>query len=285
MLDRFTMPGRSPGPLGLLVAIGLLVAPGPGRPAAAQVSTSLSAEDLARGRMHYIASCARCHGVNGGGGEGPPLARAVLARAPDDDVLGSIIFSGIPGTAMGGTRWLSDEERRLVVGYVRSLAPSGGGAALPGSADRGRALFERGGCSGCHTVGGFGTAHGPDLTSVGARRGPAYLREAILDPGAALPRGLTAMPRDFVDYLMVTVVDDDGEEVRGMRMNEDSYTIQLKDARGIVRSFYKPDLQEIEKEFDRSLMRSYRDRFDDAEIDDLVSYLMTLDGPGTRLIS
>jgi putative heme-binding domain-containing protein len=137
----------------------------------------------------------------------------------------------------------------------------------------------------CHTVGGFGTARGPDLTGVGARRGPAYLREAVVDPAAALPRGLTAMPRDFVDYLMVRIVDQNGTEVRGMRMNEDSYTIQIKDGRGLMRSFYKPDLRELEKQFDASLMRSYRDRLTPAQIDDLVSYLMTLSGPESRMIS
>ena len=40
------------------------------------------------------------------------------------------------------------------------------------------------------------------------------------------------MPRDFLDYLMIRVVDRDGNEVLGMRMNEDTYTIQLKDDRG-----------------------------------------------------
>jgi len=265
----------------LLTALTLFV----GSSASAQQTASLTADELAKGRAHYVASCARCHGVNGGGGEGPPLARAVIPRAPDDATLDRIIVTGIQGTAMGGTRWLSDEERRLVVGYVRSLAPTGGGAAPAGDAQRGRALFERGGCAGCHTVGGFGTARGPDLTGVGARRGAAYLREAVLDPAAALPRGLTAMPRDFVDYLMVRVVDANGVEMRGMRMNEDSYTIQLKDARGVVHSFYKPDLRQLDKEFDRSLMRSYRDRFSDGEVDDLVSYMMTLTGPESRLIS
>jgi len=272
----------------LLVATALaaaLLAIPAARSASAQQTASLSADELAKGRAHFIASCARCHGVNGGGGEGPPLARAVIPRAPDDETLDRIIVGGIPGTAMGGTRWLSPDERRLVVGYVRSLAPSGGGGAAPGDADHGRALFESNGCAGCHTVNGFGTARGPDLTSVGTRRGTAYLREAIVDPAAALPRGMTAMPRDFVDYLMVRIVDRNGTEVRGMRMNEDSYTIQIKDARGLVRSFYKPDLRELDKQFDSSLMRSYRDRLSDADIDDLVSYLMTLTGPESRMIS
>lgn len=235
--------------------------------------------------MHYIASCARCHGVSGGGGEGPPLARAALPRAPDDEALMSLMSLGIPGTAMGPSRWLSRDELRLVAGYVRSLAPTAGAATLPGNAERGRALFESTGCASCHTVGGFGTARGPDLSGVGARRGPAHLREALVDPAATLPRGLTAMPPDFVDYLVVRVVQRDGTELTGMRMNEDSYTIQLKDRQGVVHSFYKPDLLEMEKQFDGSLMPGYRDRLSDEELDDLVSYLMTLAGASSRLIS
>lgn len=275
------MHARISGSGCLLAALTLVTV----APVHAQRADALSADELTKGRAHFIASCARCHGVNGGGGEGPPLARAVIPRAPDDEALEAIIVAGIPGTAMGGTRWLSEEERRLVVGYVRSLAPAGGGVAPPGDAERGSALFERNGCRGCHTVNGFGTARGPDLTGVGARRGPAYLREAIVDPAAALPRGLTAMPRGFVDYLMVRIVDADGTEVRGMRMNEDSYTIQLKDGRGVMHSFEKSTLRELDKEFDSSLMRSYRDRLSDAEIDDLISYLMTLTGPEARMIS
>jgi hypothetical protein len=59
-------------------------------------------------------------------------------------------------------------------------------------------------------------------------------------------------------------------------VNEDSYSIQLRDGRGNVRSFYKPALREVQKQFDRSLMRSYREAFTDDEIDDLVVYLMSL---------
>ena len=91
------------------------------------------------------------------------------------------------------------------------------------------------------------------------------------------------MPSDFLGYLMVRVMDRDGNDVLGMRMNEDTYTIQLKDDRGNLYSFYKPALREVERQFDRSLMRSYRDRFTDEEVDDLVSYLMTLTGPEARL--
>lgn len=243
--------------------------------------------DLGTGRVHYMASCARCHGVDGGGGEGPPLARSRLERAPDDSTLVSIIVGGIPGTGMSGSWWLSERESSAVARYVRSLAPSGpdGAEVLTGDPTRGRALFESEGCARCHTIGGFGTARGPDLSAVGSRRGPAHLRQALVDPAAVLPRGLSAMPREFVDYLVVRVVDGAGRELRGMRMNEDSYTIQIKDARGVVHSYYKPELRSLEREFDRSLMQSYADRLSDEELEDLVAYLASLTGTQLRGIS
>ena len=254
--------------------------------AVAQEVSTLSEQDIERGKVHYMASCARCHGVDGNGGEGPPLSRARLPRAPDDSALIRIMSGGIQGTAMSGARWLSAEDLREVAGYVRSMAPpEQADPMLPGDPARGRQLFEREGCDGCHTVGGVGTGRGPDLTSVGLRRGTTYLRKAILDPAEALPRGLTAMASDFVDYLVVRVVERDGSEFQGMRMNEDTYTIQLKDRRGQLRSFYKPSLSQFEKQFDRSLMRSYRDDYTGDEIDDLLTYLMTLTENGTRVIS
>ena len=289
MHDRFRVNSRASRPVLFSVALVLSAGSGTILPVVAQDVDALPKDDLERGRNHYMASCGRCHGVNGGGGEGPPLARARLPRAPDDASLIRIMNEGIPGTAMPPirsiSRWLSEEELRLVAGYVRSLAPSGAavGERVAGDPARGRELYESGRCAGCHTVGGFGTGRGPDLTTVGSRRGATYLREAILDPGASLPRSQTAMPSDFLGYLMVRVMDRDGNDVLGMRMNEDTYTIQLKDDRGNLYSFYKPALREVERQFDRSLMRSYRDRFTDEEVDDLVSYLMTLTGPEARL--
>jgi cytochrome c oxidase cbb3-type subunit 3 len=267
--------------LSVLIASAAVVAPASAR---AQAGVAGETPD---GRVHYIANCARCHGVDGGGGEGPPLARSRLPRAPDEGALLRIIRAGISGTAMSGSWWLSEGESRAVAQYVRSLAPSGPGdvEALSGDPTRGREVFESEGCARCHTIGGFGTARGPDLTTVGARRGADHLREALVDPAAALPRGTTAMPSDFADYLVVRVVDGEGRELRGVRMNEDSYSIQIKDARGNLHSFYKPALRELEREFDRSLMQSYADRLTGDQIEDLVSYLASLTGTDLRGIS
>ena len=237
---------------------------------------------LARGRTLYVAYCARCHGMTGGGGEGPSLARRELPRAPNGEALIALIRDGIPGTVMSPAWWLGDREYEPLTAYVRSLAPAAAAVDdVRGDASRGQQLFEgSGGCASCHMVGGFGTNRGPDLTTIGSRRGAAFIREAILDPGVVLPRGLTAVGLDFVDYLVVRVVDGDGREVVGVRLNEDSYTIQVRDLLGQLHSFYKPHLQTLEKQFDQSLMQSYREQFSNTEIDDLVAYLTTLGGAG-----
>ena len=261
-------------------------------PALGQITEAATAEDLNQGRVHYIASCSRCHGVEGGGGDGPPLTRTTLTRAPDDDALVRIMQNGISGTGMPGVGWLAPSELRQVAVYVRSLAPSGPDdlESLSGDPTRGRTVFENEGCMGCHTVRGSGTARGPDLSTVGARRASAYLRESIIDPAADLPRGVDVgatigFGLGFVNYLMVRVVDNLGNQLRGIRMNEDSYTIQLKDAQGVLHSFYKPDLLELQREFDRSPMQSYRERLSEEELEDLVAYLTTLTGTNLRGIS
>jgi len=266
-----------PGP-GAVILASIVTVLAAGSAAAGQNAAGAAGQDVTGGRSLYIASCARCHGVDGAGGEGPPLARSVLPRAPDDEALIDIIMNGIPGTGMSEVWWLGPAELQRVARYVRSLAPSATDepGRLAGDPVRGRAVYERAGCALCHTVRGFGTAHGPDLTTVGARRGTRHLREAVLDPAAALPRGLTAISPEFTDYLLIRVVDANGRELRGLRMNEDTYTLQLKDDEGTVHSFYKPDLRALEREFDRSLMQSFRGVLSDAEVDDLVAYLATL---------
>ena len=115
-----------------------------------------TAEDLAMGRRLFASQCVRCHGYDGGGGQGPSLKRSRLRRAPDDAALLSVIQDGVPNTSMQGAWQLSTREVARVGAYVRTLGrlPE---AALPGDVGRGRALFEgKGGCAVCHIVGGKG---------------------------------------------------------------------------------------------------------------------------------
>lgn len=218
------------------------------------------------GEKLFRAHCARCHGIGGTGGEGPSLNRPVLRHAADDQALAAIIKIGIEGTDMPGTWMLSDTDIEAVARYVRSLGrrPQ---EVLTGDPERGRSLYEgRGGCTACHVVAGEGGIVGPSLNGVGARRGAAHLRESLKAPGTVVAP----------EYVVVRAVTADGREVVGARVNEDSFTVQIRDASGAFHSFEKRLLAELEKKFGESLMPSYESELTASEIEDVVAYLASL---------
>ena len=238
----------------------------------------LTPDDLANGKRLFEGQCARCHGIGGTGGEGPPLTRPRLRHAPDDEVLFAVIKDGLAGTGMPQTWQMNDGEIWQVAGYVRSLGRTAP-VSLPGNRDRGRALYEMTGCATCHIVSGQGENTGPELTEIGALRGSEYLREALTDPSAVLPKGtIPSYPIGYAEYLPVLVVTRAGQEVRGMRVNEDTFTIQIRDGDNRFRSFRKQELMTLERQPERSLMPSYNDQLSATQLDDLVAYLSSLRG-------
>lgn len=257
-------------PLAWLLATATLVGP-----VAAQHLTGTG--DLAAGRRVYVTHCASCHGPEGEGGRGPTLAQPRLVRAQDDDALRRIIRQGIPGTEMPRAR-LEAAELAEVVAYVKALGEKPR-EVPPGDATRGRLVYhsERAACATCHTVQGRGGAIGPDLSDIGARRSLAYLRRALTDPGAEVPQSFNAFRSDVslpLNYLFLRAVPRDGEPVAGVRVNEDTFSVQLRDLNGRVHSFAKAELTALEK------LRGYSPMppapVVGAELDDLVAYLASL---------
>jgi cytochrome c oxidase cbb3-type subunit III len=233
-----------------------------------------TAADLQGGAKAYTTYCARCHGLNGNGGMGPPLARPRLRRAADQAAIIGILTDGIPGTAMLAAWSLSEREITQVTAYVHSLGrrPE---EALPGDPVRGRAVYARAGCATCHIVDGEGSGLGPELTDVGRRRGASFLRESLIDPGVARPeRAVPYEPYGYPAFVIVRAQPRGGAEVMGVRVNEDSFTVQLRDPQGRLHSFRKADLQYLHAEPGTSLMPSYRAALQGGEINDLVAYLM-----------
>jgi putative heme-binding domain-containing protein len=249
--------------MAMLMALAEAVAAG----TEAKVKLPNSRADLLRGEKLFTVHCALCHGPHGEGGRGPMLTRAKLSRAPDDAALIGVLEDGIRGTEMpgiGGT--LSDREMRQTAAFVRSL----GKVAMkpvPGDAAHGAEIFRgKGNCTGCHSVHGEGGVAGPDLSTIGDSRSAAYLRESLVNPGAAVPEG----------YLLVTVVPNSGQRVTGERVNEDSFSIQIRDSAGRLYSFWKKDLAQVDKQKGKSPMPSYQGQLSDAELTDLVAYLASL---------
>lgn len=237
-------------------------------------------ENAERAERLYRAHCARCHGVQGLGGEGPELAQLALPRVADQAELERIIRDGIPGTGMPGARAtvLDDDAVSLVAGYVLWLGArtAADASAVTGDADRGHDLFwAEGDCASCHIVAGQGTAVGPELTIIGLRRGADYLREALSAPAARLPVARSGERSGFFEYLPVRIVTRDGDIYNGMRMNEDSFTIQLMTVSGAFVSLRKGEIAEMEKRVGHSLM-PVAQALDEDDVEDLVAYLTTL---------
>jgi cytochrome c oxidase cbb3-type subunit 3 len=235
-----------------------------------------SQTDLQQGKQLFEGLCSRCHGFEGAGGEGPNLNRP-LVRAQDDEALRVIIRDGLPDRGMPRVRRTTDNEQRQLIAYVRSLGRAKPASAA-GDAQKGGAVYQRSGCTSCHVVKGEGGTTGPELTTIGLQRGPDYLRQALLEPGAVLPHSQPVPSRNLDEFLPIRVVTKEGKEIRGARLNEDTFTIQVRDSNNQLYSFRKTDLRQIEKEFGKSLMPSYKERLSAPDLNDLVAYLSSLGG-------
>jgi cytochrome c oxidase cbb3-type subunit 3 len=234
------------------------------------------------GKQLYQTHCAACHGQTGEGGSGPTLATPRLVRATNEASLLKIIKEGIAGTEMPSSR-LDDAQIKQLAAFVQSLSK------LPvekssGDAARGAKLYAgKGGCANCHTINtarSEGSSYGPDLSDIGLRRGAKHLMTSLIDPEADVPKSyLQYRPGTAVadNFLQVRLVTRAGQRINGVRVNEDSFTIHVREMSGRVHSFFKSELRELHKDWGKTSMPSYR-KLTQTELDDLVAYLLTLRG-------
>src|SRR5262245_31103708 len=168
-----------------LILIGMLVAvaaQGQREAPVPETNPHTTGADVEQGRKLFDGRCAGCHGKGGAGDRGPNLAQPTLVHVSDDASLFRVISRGIPGTDMPSTHLATDREIWQLAVYVRSLGRQPM-EKVTGSAAAGESLFRgKAGCAGCHTAALEGGRMGPVLSSIGARRGAAYLRQTLLDP-------------------------------------------------------------------------------------------------------
>src|SRR5437868_7592691 len=190
------------------------------------------------GEYEFRINCALCHGLGAkGGGRGPDLTRAVKKHTHNDAEMFQVISNGIPGTAMpaNGTNGqgvgMTDAEIWQIITYIRSQevkAP----ARPVGNAAHGKELFYGdANCSTCHMVEGQGGRLGPELTSVGGSRTREAIIDSVRNPSRRLAWGLTEATKEFPqEYESVTAATPEGKEIKGVTLNEDSFTVQVIDA-------------------------------------------------------
>jgi putative heme-binding domain-containing protein len=173
---------------------------------------------------------------------------------------------------MPGNWFLSDREIWQVVRYVRSLGRAAT-EVIPGDPDKGKLVFERAQCTKCHIVDGRGGTSGPELSGIADRRGLEALREAVVFPEKQLPLDASG----YQAYRVVLLATTEGRLLTGLRINEDTFTIQLRDDASQLHSLRKHELNELRKT-EGSWMPSYEKLLSSTEIEDLVSFLARLKG-------
>jgi putative heme-binding domain-containing protein len=235
----------------------------------AQEGHGVTLADIQRGGQIFLTNCARCHGPNGDAVSGVDLASNKFRHARTDRELTDLIRNGIPDTPMPPGNY-TDDQASAIVAYLHSMgnAPRSTSDANPGNPARGKAIFDgKGQCRTCHRVNEDGGFNGPDLSSIGGERRPADLQRALLDPNSGI--------RDA--NRPVRAVTLDGTVIHGALLNYDTYSLQLLDTTGKLRSLQTDKLREYEL-MKTSPMPSYKDELTAQEIADLVSYLVTLKG-------
>jgi len=226
-----------------------------------------SAIDIERGSRLYAGQCALCHGPNGDLIAAVDLRRGRFKRVVTDEDLGRVIRSGLPDAGMPAFTFQQPEMDGLVA-FIRAGFDLTGTAVKVGDAARGQALYAgKGKCETCHRVNGKGPRTAPDLSDIGAVRSPAALQRSIVDPTSAM------LPINRP----VRAVTKDGRTIRGRRLNEDTYSVQLIDDQERLVSLMKADLREYEVGT-TSPMPAFAKTFNGDELADLVAYLLTLKG-------
>jgi putative heme-binding domain-containing protein len=230
---------------------------------------SYTPADIEEGGRWYRRSCVGCHGGYGTSVAGIDLGRGKFRRALSDEDLVKVILEGVPGTGMPATQMPPTRVPALVT-YLRTMHTTSGRtsvAAARGDVRRGKLIFEnKGACLGCHRVGQQGGRSGPSLNDAGHLLRAIEIEIALLDPDEQYPSGTRP----------VRVEKKGGAVVTGLLVNQDSFSVQMVDQEGMLRSLERSEVQSVTVA--KSWMPSYRGKLDGQELADLIAYVGSLRG-------
>jgi putative heme-binding domain-containing protein len=231
---------------------------------------------LAEGQALFRGLCSGCHGGMGRGGKGPDLTDNRWLHGDKDEDIARVIKNGVAGTTMKKLgESLKEKQIAVIIAYVRSLARAPGESTwkpyMGGDPKAGEQLFfdEKGKalCSKCHAIHNKGGRVGPALDRIASRRSPEFIMESIVQPSK------------FIDPLFeaVQVVTGEGKVLKGLRINETNFSIQLREENGRFHSFMKRDLDDF-RVMDTSMMPdNIAEQLTVKQLHDIFAFLTTLE--------
>ncbi len=212
------------------------------------------------GHQLFQKNCSACHGTEAKGGRGPDLTSGRWKWGSTDAAILQNILSGISGTQMPAFP-MPEDDGRAIVAWLRSLRSTGPEESVTGDPRAGRALFfGAAGCSRCHTFGGQGGRLGPDLSRIAEEKTVADLKKDITQPDDGLREG----------YRTAEVRTADGNLVRGVIKNEDTFSLQMMDEQEKFHLLSKADVRELKRP-QHSLMPA--PSLQSADLNNLIAFL------------
>lgn len=226
-----------------------------------------------RGEKLYLPNCSFCHGAKANGGDtGPDLVRSTLVLHDEKgELIGPVVHNGrqdkgMPAFANFTEAQLSDLAEFL---HMRVELTANRGTyklldVVSGNAKAGEAYFNGAGkCSTCHSVTG-------DLAHIGAKLEPADLQQRFLYPGA---RGFEP---GAPHVTKVTVTLPSGKSIAGTLKQIDDFNVSLYDANGDYHSIARDPGVKVDVEDTLAGHRELLDHYTDADMHNLLAYLVTL---------
>lgn len=252
-------------PVAMLVAAAMI----PAFVALAQTEDNpYTTQKVLAGAKTYADHCQVCHGEKGDGIGAVNLARQQFKTVVTDDDIRRVLKQGVPAAGMPSFAALRENEVDGLIAFIRSGLDTHAGSEPSGDPLAGKALFFGvAGCSTCHLQHGFGPMAAPDLSNIGTLRLPSYLASLIRDPNSVL------LPIN--KQVIIRTVD--GAVIRGRRLNEDTYTMQLVTNDGKLVSISRDHIAAL-RVAALATMPAYGKKLSDKQIADLTAYLSSLKG-------
>lgn len=236
-------------------------------------------EAIRAGMAAYRARCAACHGADAKGSVGGGDLTELWTAGSADQAIFQNIRRGFPNTIKAHS-FGPDDDVWAMMAYLRTLNSERLASTPDGNAGNGERLFNAN-CTQCHQLNGRGGRVGPDLSQLGSNRSRAALAHKIRHGSAYIMNAYTL--NYVVDgYQPVTLVTRDGQRIRGVKKNEDAFSIQIMDMRERIQGYLKSELKELIDE-ETSLMPDFgSERLPDSDLADLVAYLLTFRATAAR---
>ncbi len=169
-----------------------------------------------------------------------------------------------------------DRDTRALAEKLFPLPPGKDNKPLPplselavrkGDVTNGRIVFHTTGtCIQCHQVNGLGKEVGPNLSEIGRKLTKQALLESILYPSAGISH----------NYESWVVATTDGNIYTGLITSETADEIVLKDAKSIVRTIRKSDIDERKKSEVSLMPADLQKVISEKELVDIVEFMTTL---------